>query len=627
MTVGSGTSSQATAHGATTLDLIAHLTRFEGSPEQFLIQLLAFQCRISAAQGGAIFRPDRSAGLDVLAAYPQLAPNSAVPAWIRQVLKAGVGVLKQPATQVLALHSSEDLYGANAKRHIILVPILTRPGEARGLEAFFVESSDREVFARVKERLEFTASLLSLYEMRLTLQSRQVDFDRLRMALETLCALNDTDRFKSAAMAMCNEVASRWKCARVSLGMLKGHNVQLVATSHTEKVNRKMALVKSIEGVMEECIDQDVEIVHPSDPQSTCISRVAEAFSREHGESCVVSLPLRKGADPIGVLTAETQEHQPMTLRNIESLRLTCDLAMGRLENLHKHDRWIGAKAASCARRLGAAIVGPRYTWVKLASVAVAAFLAFAFFARGEYNVDASFELETASRYAISAPFDGYISEVLVEPDEQVVGGETILARLDESDLRRELVALLSERAEHERDFDTAVATGKIVDSQIAKARLRRIDQRVELLEHRLERANLVAPIDGRVLSGDLKQRINAPVKMGDRLFDVGPVNDLFAELEVPEDCICEIRQGMTGELATASDPSRRYKFTVVTIHPVAQVVDQRNVFIVRVALNETDESLRPGMTGMAKICVDKRVYAWLWTHRLVDWIRMKMWW
>jgi hypothetical protein len=29
----------------------------------------------------------------------------------------------------------------------------------------------------------------------------------------------------------------------------------------------------------------------------------------------------------------------------------------------------------------------------------------------------------------------------------------------------------------------------------------------------------------------------------------------------------------------------------------------------------------------VAKIHIGKRSYAWLWTHRLVDWLQMKLWW
>ena len=51
---------------ATTAELVDRLSRFDGPPEQFLVNLLAVQCRVSGASRGAIIRigargrPDRS---------------------------------------------------------------------------------------------------------------------------------------------------------------------------------------------------------------------------------------------------------------------------------------------------------------------------------------------------------------------------------------------------------------------------------------------------------------------------------------------------------------------------------------------------------------------------------------
>ena len=75
--------------------------------------------------------------------------------------------------------------------------------------------------------------------------------------------------FAAAAMGFCNELASRWNCDRTALGVLKGRYVHLKGLSHTEKFSRKMQLAQSIEAAMEECLDQDIEVMHPPDPEAT----------------------------------------------------------------------------------------------------------------------------------------------------------------------------------------------------------------------------------------------------------------------------------------------------------------------------------------------------------------------
>ena len=127
--------------------------------------------------------------------------------------------------------------------------------------------------------------------------------------------------------------------------------------------------------------------------------------------------------------------------------------------------------------------------------------------------------------------------------------------------------------------------------------------------------------------AGDLESQIGSPVKTGEVLFEVARPGSLRAELSVPEDLIADVTEGMKGELAAATHPDRKVGFVVERINPVAEVVSQRNVFKVRVRLAETADWMRPGMEGLAKVHIDERAYGWIWTRRLVNWVRMKLWW
>ena len=101
--------------------------------------------------------------------------------------------------------------------------------------------------------------------------------NRLQQAMEILSALNQQDKFTTATMTLCNEVASQWQCQRVSLGFLKGRYVQLQAMSHTEDFSRKMKAIQNIESAMEESLDQDIEVLSPpACDEATYITRAAD---------------------------------------------------------------------------------------------------------------------------------------------------------------------------------------------------------------------------------------------------------------------------------------------------------------------------------------------------------------
>ena len=468
-----------------------------------------------------------------------------------------------------------------------------------------------------------------LQQMQGDLTKRQGDLERLRRAMEVLAAINETERFAAAAMALVNELAARWNADRVSLGFLKGRYVRLAALSHTEKFTRKMRLVQDIEAAMEECLDQDVEVVYPATPEATYVYRATEALSARHGPMSICSFPLRRSGEVVGVLTLERRREQPIVLEEIEVVRLTGDLVTARLFDLYRNDRWVGAKLATATRRGLAWVVGPKHTWAKVIAILIAMALILSVTCKGVNRVEAPFVLEASEKNIVPAPFDGYLKSVSVDVAQEVKAGQ-LLATLDDAELRMRLAAAQADQLSYLKQADIARRDGKLAEEQMYKADAQKSQSTMDELQLKIKAAQLAAPADGVIFNGDLKQRLGAPLKTGDVLFEIGRRDKLRAQLSVAEDQVATLVRDQHGELATAAHPEDRIAFTVTRIDPVAQVVNQKNVFKVEATFDSKDIQgktwMRPGMEGVAKVDVGKARYFWLWTHRLWDWLRMKLW-
>jgi len=604
-------------------NLIDRLNQFEGSAQQFLENLLAEQCSWAQADAGAILHNGRQRTVDLLAVYPTLKKGDALPAWLSRAVEFAAKAFDASATSVRPLPDSDHPSGPNGRRYLVMVPFKMA---GSGLAAFLLATDDKAVLDARRDRLELTAGLLRLYETRLTLQKREADLKRLHTAMEVLTVVNRQDRFARAAMAFCNEVASQWQCERVGIGFLKARYVQLKAMSHTENFSRKMKLVQDIESAMEECLDQDVEILNPAPQDATYISRAAVELSKRYGPLAILSLPLRQDGEPMAVTILEREVNKPFDLSQIETIRLACELCTPRLVSLYQRDRWIGAKALTEMRKVFSNLVGPKYTWSKVAAVSVFIALIFLIFAKGLYKAKASFVLEATRQQVIPAPFDGYIKSVGVSVGDMLEAGKTTLAELETAELRLQLAAAKAEQVGYLKQVAAAMRDGDTAQSQIAQAGADKAEAQIDLLQFQIDQANITSPMSGIVVEGDLERKVGAPVRTGDVLFQVAPLESLRAELLVPEDQIVDIQVGQIGFLATASYPARRIKFVVERINPAAEVVNQRNVFKVRAHLEGVQPWMRPGMEGVAKVSIGKRSYAWIWTRRFVNWIRMKLW-
>jgi GAF domain-containing protein/biotin carboxyl carrier protein len=599
--------------------------QYDGSLGEFLAGLLTAACRLGPAQSGAVLRGNEGNRVDVLALHPALTEAESRPAWLSRAAELAHESLRGNRAAVGLWSDGDGPRGQPAQWHILSIPFqLTELPSAAA--AFVIHARDEAALRAIRDRLELGVSLLVLSESRQTLQKKELDLRRLRKAMETLSAVNRHRRFGSTAMALCNEAAAQWQCDRASLGVLKGRCVQVKAMSHTESFSRKMQAVQDLESAMEECLDQDCEVIHPALQDSTYISRQSAELSKRHGPLAIASLPIRYSEKVWGVLTLERPADRPFTADEVEAVRLALELCTARLVALYEHDRWIGAKLASGLRDASAVVVGPCHTWAKLAAILSFLAVLFLIFAKGNYRAEASFVLEGTQRQVVPAPFDGYIKTVHVEVSDAIAANETSLAELDTAELRLKLAEAKADRAGYLKQMDAAMRDGETAQAQIAEANADKAQAQIDLHEYMIGQAKLLSPLSGTVVEGDLKRQIGAPVKTGDVLFEVTPLESLRAVVHVREDQITDVRVGQRGMLATASYPAQRIAFEVERVNPMAEVIKQKNVFKVRVRLLELYPWMRPGMEGVAKIELAKRPYAWIWTRKIINWIRMKLW-
>lgn len=436
--------------------------------------------------------------------------------------------------------------------------------------------------------------------------------------------LNGEKRFLASAMLLCNELAARYAADRVSLGWEKGPYVQLRATNHAEKLDRKMEISQLLAAAMEECLDQDDEIVWPGSGASRSIERDHESYARKAGAKNLASIPLRVGDDPVAAITLERVE--PFTESDLNSLRLTCDLVARRLDDLRLRDRWFGARFASGLHRVLAKVFGVEHTWVKVGVLAGLGLLAFLISYPWPYRVEAGFVLQPEEVYHLPAPFEGYIEKVNVRTGDAVEAGD-LLVEMNTAELKLQAAELAATVERHLAEAQLARSEATPSEMHIAISRAEETKSELRKVQFNLGISEIRAPIDSFVIEGDLRERIGSPVTRGEALLKLSKLDGMFAELRVFERDVPLIGPGSAGEAAFASRPDVKFPLEVKEIEPLAVAEEMGNMLIVRTVFrNEPGDWWRPGMTGVVKIDCGERSLLWIFTHRAIDYLRMKFW-
>ena len=450
--------------------------------------------------------------------------------------------------------------------------------------------------------------------------------DRIGTVMELLATGLHHDRFQEAATAVATEFAGVFGCERVSIGFRRGSHVKLAALSNSAAFGKRANLVRAIELAMEESTDQQAIIVVPALDGQEQIVRAHQALSRDHGQNTICTVPLTEGNRVLGAITLERPADKPFDPPSIQLCEHIGVLLGPVLKLKRDEDRWIARKALDSLIAFLVRLFGPRHVALKLSALAALAVVAFLVFAKGDYRVTADGSLEGTIQRALAAPVAGYLSDAQSRAGDIVKAGQ-VMATLDDRDLRLERLKWATQRAKQQREYSDALAKQELAKAQVLRTQIEQADAQLTLLDEQLSRLKITAPFDGVVVSGDLSQQLGAPVERGNTLFEVAPLKEYRIVLKVDERDIVDVAPGLSGELVLSSAPDRGFPFQVEKITPVSTAQEGRNFF--RVEARPTGgntEVLRPGMQGVAKITIDERRLAWIWSHKVVHWLRMFIW-
>jgi RND family efflux transporter MFP subunit len=532
----------------------------------------------------------------------------------------------EPLAQV-ALQSGIAVAGptGTAGLSLVLVSLTTNEPHDGCLLAVTLPLERAKDLATAAEMLRLTADTPLVYQRQRQLERTKRDILYFSQALEILTALNAYTRFVPVAMTLVNEVATRFRATRVSISWLVEPYLRVQAVSGTDRFEKKMEAVQRLEAAMEEARDQDEEIIYPAPPDLNQIVRDHEAYAKAQGVPFLISVPLRVDGEGRGVLTLE-REAEAFNEDEAAGLRVLVDQVARRLDELRRNDRWFGARWALAWREYFAQWLGPRHTWSKVAAIGGLALAAVVFLVPVPYRVEAPFLTRSDALAHLPAPFDGYLAEVLVRPGDLVKQGD-VLVRLDNSHLLIEESAARAELQRYASEAEQAEASRQLADMRVALAMRAQAQARLDLCLFRLSRAELRAPYAGVVVEGDLRERIGAPVKTGEVMLKVTQLEGLYVEMQVHERDIGDVLESKTAEVAFASRPEDTFQLDVVRIEPSAVPDRDGNRFLVRGRFQQKADWFRPGMSGVAKVAAGERNLAWIATHRLVDFLRLKFWW
>ncbi|MBI1171338.1 efflux RND transporter periplasmic adaptor subunit [bacterium] len=240
----------------------------------------------------------------------------------------------------------------------------------------------------------------------------------------------------------------------------------------------------------------------------------------------------------------------------------------------------------------------------------------------------------------VGSLISGTISEIDVKINDAVTKGQ-VLARLDtsslEAELARDQATLSARRAEVQdalaaqeaaaetldraqkirdkglnslEDLAAAITAKRRADAALASARanVQVAEADVKLSQTNIDKAVIVAPIDGMVLDlqADLGQTVsvaNSTVTLFTLAHDLGQME---LQVDVDEADIGKVAVGDKASFSVDAYLGQTFPASVSEMHYAPQTVDNIVTYPTILAIDNSDHRLRPGMTASADITVEE---------------------
>ncbi|MCA8998641.1 MAG: HlyD family efflux transporter periplasmic adaptor subunit [Planctomycetaceae bacterium] len=451
-------------------------------------------------------------------------------------------------------------------------------------------------------------------------QIRTSQLQETAAVLELVQRLDACPTLREASQTLCDSFVESLRCQFVAVGLTKEGSAisRLVAISGLSDFDTRSPQVRILESALNDSGERNAISQFPTLDGSSGNPLALKRLSEVMGVEAILAISFWDRDTRIGSLVCGGA---------------ATDLFLGSIERL------LRVAAPSIATSLRSVARGEGRPWRQnssdsrrrrmLAQGAIASgvtlLLAGILMLPMSYRLSCHCEVEPTTRRVSLAPYDGLLETTFAEPGDLVREGE-LLARMETRDIEWELAGIEAEKQRAAKERDTHSAGHEVAKSILSELELQRLQTREALLKFQLENMEIRSPIDGVILTGSLDRREHSPVTIGQALYEISPLESVRIEVAIPAAEIPHVRTGMSVSILIDGQPETPLRGTVQRISPLSEIRNDRNVFVAEVTIVNTEDRLRPGMEGTAKITSDPHPIAWNLFHRPWEVLKTTFW-
>ena len=220
-------------------------------------------------------------------------------------------------------------------------------------------------------------------------------------------------------------------------------------------------------------------------------------------------------------------------------------------------------------------------------------------------------EITPVKPYPITAPVEGVVESIKVQPN-QIVGADEPLVALNDTTTRNKLAVAVKALDIAKADLQRAI--NKSFSDEAAKGELNVLDARVRekvaevaFLSEMLDRYSISAPQGGLAIFADAEEWRGRPVQPGERIMVIADPSMVEVTVYVPPEDAIQLELGAEVAVFLNSDPLFPLKAQIVqTSYETITMPDNSLAYVVKARLVPRGALPRIGQRGTAKVYAEE---------------------
>jgi multidrug efflux pump subunit AcrA (membrane-fusion protein) len=658
---------------------IADLSRTQITPAEFYDAMLNKIVAALAAPGGAVWTVADAGNLQ-LAYQINLRQTGLIEnpigqaqhgRLLHQVMQSSEGALVAPHSGAGETTDSDEDAAANPTDFLLVLAPVHNDQGPQGIVEVFQRPGARITTQRGYLRFllqicEYAGDFLKGRRLR-HLSEKQTLWEQLETFTRTAHEKLDV---RQTAYTIVNEGRRLIGCDRVSVAIRRGGSCPVEAVSGQDTFDKRSNVTVMLSKLAAAVAKTGEDVWYSGDTSDMApqVEQALDAYVDESHTKAIAILPLKEPRDEEARFASD-EEHDPARVIGALIVEQMVDSRtpegfLQRVEVVRTHS----ATALTNALEYEGLFLMPLWRFLgrgtrffrgralpkTLAILGVtAAVIAFLCLYPKEFKLEGDGKLRPIIRQNVWAEVNGYVQQVLVEHDD-LVKKDQLLVEQRSDELAKEIetvqgelqtdmakAAALQRELLQRRDLPEAEQSQKESELNQLRHRVASLRSRLEIFSKMQEMLNVRSPIDGRVVTWNVSERLlGRPVNRGENLLEIAdPTGDWELEVYMPEYRMGHIasakarsQEKLLVTFFLATNPEKEIEGRVEQIDTSAEVRgEEGNTVLVRVSfdqqlLRRVNNDPKIGATTTAKIHCGKRAIGYVLFHDLIDFVRTKIW-